>query len=331
MMNETAIAPHTVSQTSQPAPHQDFGAMLREARQAAGMDIETLAARLRLHPKQIEALERADLAALPTPIYVRGFLRGCARELKIDPQPLLADLDRKAGVDTSTLPAPSSGPTWRFRIGDGTKPIVAVLLFVLVLAGLVGTLIPRRTPAPTRPASPVAPAAQAPAPAQSESAPRATASAPTPEVNAGAGPGEPTAIGSTPGDQTSDLRSTAHPNPAPNTAPSSTVQENLAAEAGSASKSTTVERASTETARGANSAELVLRIRDEAWVEVVQGDGTTLLSQICAPGTIQTIRGKEPLHVVIGNPSGVDALFRGVPVDLVRHASPNGVARLTLE
>jgi len=326
-MNETAIAQETMPEISHQASRQDFGALLRDARLAAGMDVETLAGRLRLHPKQIEALERADLSALPSAIYVRGFLRGCARELKIDPQPLLADLDRKAGVDTSTLPAPSAGPTWRFRVGDGTKPIVAVLLFVLVLAGLVGTLIPRRTAAPLRPSSPPV---QAPAPAQPAATPSAAASAPPPEVNAEVTPNPPAPLGAAPTSETLDLRAAAHPVTAPNAVPSPAGPTAGGSTSGSATKTTVSEHANNE-ARGANVSELVLRIHDEAWVEVVQGDGTTLLSQICAPGTIQTIKGKEPLHVVIGNPSGVDALFRGVPVDLARHASPNGVARLTLE
>jgi len=326
-MNETAIAQETMPENSHQASRQDFGTLLRNARLAAGMDVETLAGRLRLHPKQIEALERADLCALPSAIYVRGFLRGCARELKIDPQPLLADLDRRAGVDTSTLPAPSAGPTWRFRVGDGTKPIVAVLLFVLVLAGLVGTLIPRRTTAPVRPSSPLV---QAPAPAQPAATPSAVASAPPPEVNAVATPNPPAPVGAAPASETLDLRPAAHPVIAPNAVPSPTGQTTGGSTSGSTTKTTVSEHANNEP-RGPNVSELVLRIHDEAWVEVVQGDGTTLLSQICAPGTIQTIKGKEPLHVVIGNPSGVDALFRGVPVDLARHASPNGVARLTLE
>ena len=327
-MNETAIAQETMPEISHQVSRQDFGRLLRDARLAAGMDVETLAGRLRLHPKQIEALERADLSALPSAIYVRGFLRGCARELKIDPQPLLADLDRKAGVDTSTLPAPSAGPTWRFRVGDGTKPIIAVLLFVLVLAGLVGTLIPRRTAAPVRPSSP---AVQAPAPAQpAATTPSVVAPAAPPEVNAVATANPPVPVGAAPASETLDLRAAAHPVIAPNAVPSPAGQTTGGSTSGSTTKTTVSEQANNE-ARGPIVSELVLRIHDEAWVEVVQGDGTTLLSQICAPGTIQTIKGKEPLHVVIGNPSGVDALFRGVPVDLARHASPNGVARLTLE
>ncbi len=330
-MNETAIAPGTVPETSQQqAPRKDFGAMLRDARQAAGMEVQALAARLRLHPKQIEALERADLAALPAAIYVRGFLRGCARELKIDPQPLLADLDRRSGVDTSTLPAPSGGPTWRFRVGDGTKPIVAVLLFVLILAGLVGTLIPRRTPAPVRPSAPAV-QTPAPTPVQNANTSEAPASPPAPEANALSSPNPPASVSATPGIEAPDLRGTANAVTAPNAAPSPPAQANPVATTGSASKGSSLEHANADVARAGNTSELVLRVRDEAWVEVVQGDGTTLLSQVCAPGTIQTIRGKEPLHVVIGNPSGVDAIFRGVPVDLIGHASPSGVARLTLE
>ncbi|SPJ14898.1 XRE family transcriptional regulator (fragment) [Burkholderiales bacterium] len=81
----------------------------------------------------------------------------------------------------------------------------------------------------------------------------------------------------------------------------------------------------------AGPAALVLRIRSEAWIEVVQSDGATLLSQICAAGTVQTIKGTAPLRVVVGNSAGVEVQFRGAAVDLGRYTNPNGVARLTLE
>jgi len=329
-MNEVTPPPQTPVGQS---PQENFGTRLHNARLAAGMDVVTLAARLRLHPKQVEALERCDLDALPGPIYVRGFLRGCARELKIDPQILLDDLDRRAGVQPGALPAPTGRAFRRIYFGDGTKPIVAILIFVLVLAGLVGTLIPRHPTPPVQSSTPQVqepaptPAANPPAPETTPPAAPQTAAevAPAPTPAAAEGPGAPHAPQAP---QAPDLRPSTAP-PSSRAAP--IVQSAAVPAAVVPGKPAGASTANRDATHAADTVELVLRVHAEAWIEVVQSDGTTLLSQVCAPGTIQTIKGKEPLHLVIGNPGGVDALFHGVPVDLARFTSPNGVARLTLE
>jgi cytoskeleton protein RodZ len=77
--------------------------------------------------------------------------------------------------------------------------------------------------------------------------------------------------------------------------------------------------------------ELRLSFRDVSWVEIRQADGTVLLSQTNAAGTVQTIEGVPPYTLVIGNASKVDLEFRGQPVDLSSSASRDDVARLRLE
>lgn len=321
MTTESTVPPQAAPQAAPSESAADFGAILRVAREGASMDVPTLAARLRLHPKQIEALERCDLGALPSLIYVRGFLRSCARELKIDPRPLLEDLDRRAGVETNPTPEPSSGPSFRLaRFGDGTKPIVAVLLLVLLLAGLVGTLIPRR-PSPPPAKSAVSP----PQPSATASATPSAALPPAANANAALASSAP---------QGSQLPEPQAPAASATIAdsraslPGELAGASLAAAPGQPGSAV---RAAVQASRAGENPELVLHVHAQAWVEVVQSDGTTLLSQICAPGTVQTIKGKEPLRVVIGNPGGVEVQFRGAPVDLIRYATPNGVARLTLE
>lgn len=55
--------------------------------------METIAATLKLSRRQVEALEAGDWARLPGTTFIRGFVRNYARVLQIDPVPLLADLD----------------------------------------------------------------------------------------------------------------------------------------------------------------------------------------------------------------------------------------------
>jgi cytoskeleton protein RodZ len=294
-----------------------FGAAVKAARESIGMSSSALAARLRLSVKQIDALERCDLRALPSIIYVRGFLRGCARELKIDPAPLLADLERRAGVQTGKPAAPEAGGIPWHRFGDGSRPIIVIALGALVVAGVIGLLIPRQANAPSGRAASAAPA-RAPAPANPPApaaAPSATAS--PPEMDA--------LLAAPPPPRASAAPAEGQPG---TTAPAAETRGTPKPEAQKA----TAAPAATQVARtDAELPVLVVRAHTQAWVEVTQADGTTVFSQICAPGSVQSIKAPPPLHLTVGNASDVEAEFRGAAVDLSRNLTPNGVARVTLQ
>ena len=66
------------------------GAQLALQRQARGWSIEEVATQLNLAARQIQAIEADNYAALPGMASVRGFIRGYAKILKVDPSPLLA-------------------------------------------------------------------------------------------------------------------------------------------------------------------------------------------------------------------------------------------------
>jgi len=324
------------------APASGFGGMLRAAREGAGVSVPALAQRLRLHVKQVEALERADLDALPALIYVRGFVRGCARELGIDPAPLLADLDRRAGVQPGLPPAASGGSLQLSRFGDGSRLLIVAGLALLLVAGLVGIWMPRHgTTSPVNPApvivSPPPPTA-APEPAASEAPGEAPAAGPTAAPAAAPTAGPIAAAGGPPGAASPPVE---RPKSAAPGAPGAATARPPAAAARTqpapAADASPVALAPVETPALAalpplvDPNALILSVRASSWVEVAQANGTTVFSQICLPGTEHTIRGIPPLRVVIGNAAAVDAMFRGAPVDLASHANANGVARFTLQ
>ncbi len=60
------------------------GAMLRVAREAAGLSIGDVATRLRMGVRQVDALERADYSALPTGTFLRGMVRNYAKLVHVD-------------------------------------------------------------------------------------------------------------------------------------------------------------------------------------------------------------------------------------------------------
>jgi cytoskeleton protein RodZ len=67
-----------------------FGRALAAAREARCMSLADAAAQLRLHVRQVQAIEAEDMAALPEAPFVRGYVRNYAKLVDLPPEPLLA-------------------------------------------------------------------------------------------------------------------------------------------------------------------------------------------------------------------------------------------------
>lgn len=66
-----------------------IGQILRGAREAQGITLESVAERLRLMHRQVEAMETDDFDSLGQPVFARGFVRNYARLLGLAPEALL--------------------------------------------------------------------------------------------------------------------------------------------------------------------------------------------------------------------------------------------------
>ena len=74
-----------------PAADQHPGAFLRHHRVARQVTTDRLAAETKIRASMLELLESEAFAALPAPVYVRGFVVQCARALKLDDPEGLAE------------------------------------------------------------------------------------------------------------------------------------------------------------------------------------------------------------------------------------------------
>lgn len=310
-----------------PAPARPAaGAMLRAAREGAGLSIDAVAQQLKLAPRQVRAIEEADHSQLPGRTFVRGFVRNYARLVRLDVDSVLAALpDADAAPDTASLqppaaamgelPAPeSTGLGWtRWAIPAAMVAIVAALAGYEFLrpaaeprheptvADIAPTPVaavpaPNPNPAPTEPAgaplaNPVASNAAAVPP---------TSSIEPPPVPAATPPGNAAAQGPAPG--------------------SATV---------AAATATPVAATAAKPAAPAAGVSVVLAFRDYSWIEARDRNGAILMSRMNAGGSSQTITGEPPLDLVIGNAADVTVTFKGARVDLVPYTRQN-VARLTL-
>ena len=122
-----------------------IGETLVAARRQQGVSLADAAAETRVRESYLAALEEEDFSALGGDVYVKGFLRGYAKFLRLDPEPLIAVYRaqfERAPEETNSSPLASQpmGP----MPGEGRPGLVigagvAVMLLVLfAIIGLVG-------------------------------------------------------------------------------------------------------------------------------------------------------------------------------------------------
>lgn len=182
MENSSEPMPAAPTVAEAPLP----GAALAAARVAQGMSLEDIARQLKLSVAQIRAIEADDYAKLPSPVFVRGFIRTYARTVKLDAEKLLPPRIVAAEVADARLmqdaPHASIEPSAYRRVPQIVAGIACVMLalafyeFVLNEPPVAG--ITRDKPAPAG-ATPAPKAAVAP-----EAAPAVTLAAPTSAVAA---------------------------------------------------------------------------------------------------------------------------------------------------
>lgn len=197
-------------QSSSPRFHSGTpGAMLRQAREAAGLTHAAVGEALHLTVHYIKSLENDDYSKLPGQIFVKGYMRTYARYLKMDVDNLLACYDEHLG----TLPAIKShtlgGNYTRKRNDQFIGWAVAATLVVIVGLGTGWWFVGRQgddaasssnAPSAAQLANQRSPApAQPPTQLQALPAPAATAvSTPPPQTQAFGATGMPAALPGTP-------------------------------------------------------------------------------------------------------------------------------------
>ena len=115
------------------------GALLKQAREQAGMTIEGVAHELRLTSSQVQALEDDYYEDMPGTTYVRGYLRSYARLLNIDEEKILPPLPAVAVSQASETDSGTFTPIAprQARSSDRVMRIGTVVILIATIAGLV--------------------------------------------------------------------------------------------------------------------------------------------------------------------------------------------------
>lgn len=311
-MTAESVVTEEQAQGAAPAPEDaapvvtpGVGATLRGAREARGMALGEVAQALKLSPRQVQALEDENWAALPGAAFIKGFVRNYARLVGTDAAPLLAGLtlgdaaqpprlDRPTMERRTLLPEPGRPQRKDYLavLAGGTFLALALGAYFFLPADFWQKLPGLTTPAVERAAEPVtaaAPAADA-APGKAEPLPSEPASV-APPAGTPAAPPPPVAAEAPP----------AASQAAPASAP---------AVAGARALHFAFARAS--------------------WVEVRDRDGQILHSQLNPAGSERQIEGTPPYRLIVGSASHVTLRYQGRTI-LLEPRSKDDVARLTLE
>ena len=298
------------------------GALLRDAREAAGLHIAALAVALKVPVAKLEALEADNFSALPDMVFVRALASSVCRTLKIDPQAVLALLPQGEGPRLSAgdvgLNAPVKGFAGRSSAapfkGAGTRSFVWAVGLLLIGAALM-MFLPRGLDADlsallkqpettTKIPMPTGNVAQeiSVAVGAEERVPSA-APAPAPAAAAGVGVELPA------GESIKPAGIASHP----------IVLPSVEASAPSSAPAT-----------DAPSGVLAFKARSESWIQVRDAAGALVLQRNLAPNELVSVSGVLPLAVVIGRADATEVFVRGKPYD-IGPVSRENVARFEVK
>jgi len=130
-MNETA-------EPSAPSASGGPGRTLARLRAERQLSIADVAQRLKYGVRQIEALEAEEFDKLPGGTFVRGMVRGYAKLLDADPQPLLDELDQRYVPGEIDLDLRDKGIPFVHSGKRGTRAYLALsVLALIVVAGIL--------------------------------------------------------------------------------------------------------------------------------------------------------------------------------------------------
>lgn len=294
-----------------------LGSQLAAKREQLGWAVAEVASHLKLAPRQIEAMEADNYAALPTMVMTRGFIRSYAKLLDLDVSDALAAISPAAAAQPVRASAHGQLSTpfseSRFSLMGRSKfaykwlVVLAVLLLLLAVAIRLDVL-----PVVQNTLQSLTEKSAASAPAASEEAAASSAGTDTQAADKEAN----AALTAAPAAAAADGAAV--------TGAGVNAAAPVAANAALAAASPAANPAA------AGGGELSLNFRQDSWVDVKRADNTVLISRLVKAGSTETVDMSQPVSIIIGNIAGVDATLRGAPLDL-KAGSKTNVARLNLK
>lgn len=302
------------------------GAQLSARRQALNWSVEQVAGQLNLAPRQIQAIEADNYAALPGMATARGFIRSYAKLLNVDPAPLLQIVAKETTAGEDAGPLRRELPSIRFtesRLSPAgrqnmlSRSILGLLLLVVLVGGLFAMRqadMQARLPSFLQFGADNAPAILIPLPKE-EAVPDdfGAVSGAAEKIESGNMPDS----GASGNDPKADIPANEVTANGTNPAMQPETDGNIAVAQAAASSADTKDM-------------LTLILREDSWVEIKRPDNSTVVAALLKAGTTESFKIAGPVAMTIGNAAGVDATLRGKPISLRANTKTN-VARINLK
>jgi len=272
------------------------GAVLRQERLRQDLSLYDIAGQTKISERYLEAIEQENFESLPGVLFARNFVRQYASALKVDPEPMLAELP-KVDIANAPLPDPPArvkrskwDPRW-------TSPLASAAWSVLALGAAFMGWVHFNHPAWSLPYL-----------GQTVSASAAAGQVSPEPVKAAA---------------VRKIQETA-PTSAPRVEKASVPDR----EGATTQQEETAQATTTEAA--ARPIQIVVTAHEPAWVEVV-ADGKTTFSGTLQPNDSRAIAADAQVKLVTGNAGGIGISLNGRTLEPLGPSGQERTVKLTAE
>ena len=269
------------------------GVLLMQAREAAGLSVDALAATLKVPVGKLEALEASRWDRLPDTVFARALALSVCRVLKVDPAPVMAAMP---GIKVRPM-------------ADDLLIAVAVLLFGALALVFFPTLKPLAEWLP----------GESKAQPEVNSLPAGSLTSPLESVNktdSASGILSSTGVVSGAG---SDVATAAPLAQSTLSAPPALAASQVASSTASVTIKTDV----------ASNDGLVFSTRGDSWIEVTDTRGNVVFKQLMTAGQTASVSGAGPLSIVVGRADVTSLAVKGKTFDFSA-STRNNVARFEI-
>ena len=115
-----------------------IGGVLKEARNKKSISLEEVHSRIKIHPRVIQLLEEDKFDKLPSPVFVKSFLKSYAEFLEVNPEEIVRAYDKEGRKDPAqVLFIKSAAEREKKTIFNFDKSLLVfpVILLVLIAGG----------------------------------------------------------------------------------------------------------------------------------------------------------------------------------------------------
>jgi len=309
-------------EAASPFGPRSAGDLLRQQREALGLDLDDVAAALKIKPGYLAALEAGRPDLLPGPAYAIGFVRAYGDQLGLDGNEIL----RRFKAESAVLDA-KPDLTFPIPLGERSIPGGSMLLVALILALCgYGTWYYVSTSDHSRPVRviEVPPELAARPLGQPGGEPTASlATEPSPEAQLATTPDAPVPSAGSAGSEpvtTADgggtLSATSRPSASPSSPPA----------APSAPVPLPAGLTAEPHAYGAvdGTARIVIRATSDSWIQIRSTDQALLFTRVLKAGESYLVPDRPGVSMRTGNAGGLEITVDGKPTASI---GPNGAIR----